>query len=292
MAGPNIPTCSSLDAASIVSSLPYKVGIQGLASQSEREPRKDARMAHQAQSIQVLLERLNSRGGLARDLASPDGSVLRAELMVIVEHLIGDMLPAKFPGALAGRHSQPSAFVLIIQQMTDCPGQLLVILGSHQQPIPLIANHRAEAGNIRRYDCPARGHSLQQDDTLALAARIRRAEDIRCGIERWELFRRDAPQEDDIAPSRLGSVRLEANPLRPIAADQKARVGIVLADDGNRAQQILQPLALLQPPQKDDVEAIIAGLRVLSERRDSFVETPQIDAVGNDAILAWEEARD
>src|SRR6476646_2187159 len=99
MAGPNIPACSSLDAVSIVSSLPYKVGIQGLASQSERDPRKDARMAHKAQSLHALFERLYGCGGLARNLAFPDGGMLRAEFAIIVEHLIGDMLPAKFPGA-------------------------------------------------------------------------------------------------------------------------------------------------------------------------------------------------
>src|SRR5579862_3003840 len=57
----------------------------------------------------------------------------------------------------------------------------------------------------------------------------------------------------------------------------------------DRAQQIFQPLALLDAPMIEDVELAIQKLR---ERRCVGVENGRINPIGNDAILRWEEPRD
>src|SRR6185312_9892192 len=152
-------TLSSLRAASIVSCSVSLARFPHLACQSDFDPRKVAHMeqlAHQQrvgwtnvdQSRPTLLHHPQGRSGWVDDGAPPSGGELRPQLLIIVEHLIGDMLPAELFGSLTRRHRQPPTLIPIFQQVAYRPRQVFMILWRHQQPIAVITNHRAEPRNV------------------------------------------------------------------------------------------------------------------------------------------------
>src|SRR5690348_884345 len=147
----------------------------------------------------------------------PQARALRQDLAVILLDARPHAPPAELVGATAARLRETEPFLLAAQQVHDRPGQLLMLLWWHEQPIDMIANDRAEARDVRRdHGAPAR-HRLQQHNPLALTACVRRAIDMRRGIERGQILRRHTPREDDIRPAGVLDELLEAGAQRAVA---------------------------------------------------------------------------
>jgi hypothetical protein len=159
----------------------------------------------------------------------------------------------------------------------------------HEQTVFAMLDHRAEAGNIRCDDWPPGRQRLQQHDALALAARIRRAEDMRRCVESGQVVGGHAAREYDILPASLRDAPLKSGAQRAVARDDESRIREVAADVRNRAQEMLSPFARLQPAKIQNIQLPIHELRQWWHLR---IEPLDIHAVRNDTVLAWEEARD
>src|SRR5262249_4720055 len=74
-----------------------------------------------------------------------------------------------------------------------------------------------------------------------------------------------------------------------ISGDDKACIGEVLPDERKGAQEVLGALALLKTAQIQNVQLVVL---ILGKRRNAWMKAVYIHPVGDDAIVAREEARD
>ena len=249
-------------------------------------------MAHQAHPTPArlpLFQRLNSRRR-AHDLAPPDrGDTARA---------IHDNSPTP-----ARRHTPNQTLWRVHGRQTRAACVRLRHPADDRPPTPVAHDSWAQPAT-HHADCESPSGSREYprrrpadprpSPPAARCPGSRRRYSARRRRPPWRRARAAAPLarapgKPHRASPRLGHVRLEADALRAVAADEKRVLGKCSRIIGNRAQQILQPLALLQPPEKDDVQLAIA---YCAQRRDTAAKAVQIHAIGDDAILAREEARD
>ncbi len=288
------PTVAVLGLAITVTCLvvAYSAWIWRLALAESRAPRADPRWL--ATRRRRVGRPGSDRRGRLRDVGAESGRQVAPgreaadhEPVVVVD-LGRHARPAERLGALAPGGAHLGAQRGVVQQALDGGGQLARLPRRHEQALASAAHDALVAVDIGGHDRRPGGHGLEEDDPERLAAGRRRGKDVRRLEELGLLGIADAPQEFDAlqAPGRDVAPGLAL--LRPAADDQEARLRAGLAQDAVRLQQVEDALARLVAPDEQHVRRPVLP----AGERDRVGEAGDVDAVGDDLVVAREEPVD
>jgi len=189
-------------------------------------------------------------------------------------------------GAAGCAHLGPEPRV--VQQPGDGRRQLLGLVRGDEQTLAATPDDALVAVDVRGHDRGAGGHRLEQHDPERFAAGRRRREDLRRAEELCLLGVRHAPEEFDRLETTGGHISSRLAFLRPRADHQQPVLVPGPAQDAVRLEQVEQALARLVAADEQDV-----GCPVLPAcQRDGAGEARDVDAVGDDLVVAGEEAVD
>ncbi len=207
---------------------------------------------------------------------------------VVVLDLGGHPRPAEFLGPRPAGRAHVGAKVRVRQQPADRLGQLLRLVRRDEQPFAAATDDALVAMDVRGDDRRAGGHRLEEDDPERLAAGRGRREDVG-RPEQLDLFGvGHASEELDALQATGRDVPARLAFLRPRADDEQPVLVAGPAQDPVRLEEVEETLARLVAPDEQDV-----GRPVLPAREgDGTRVARRVDAVGDDLVVAGEEAVD
>ena len=176
----------------------------------------------------------------------------------------------------------------IVEQPGDRRGQFLGLVRRDEQALAAAPDDALVAVDVRGHDRGAGGHRLEQHDPERFAAGRRRGEDVGGAEELRLLGVRHAAEEFDRLEAAGRDVAARLALLRPRADHQQPVLVPGPAQDAVRLEQVEQALARFVATDEQDVRRAVLPAR----ERDGAGEARDVDAVGDDLVVAREEAVD